>query len=472
MTVPLSTKKVAVIGAGASGLVAARELMKEGHDVVVFDRGAQLGGNWVYLDEVESDPLGLDPTRKIIDSSLYASLRTNTPREAMGFRDFPFAPTGKVDRDSRRFPGHHEVRRYLEDFASEFGLNELISFRTEVRHVGLETDGKWMVKYASVGGDESTEVAQTYDAVVVCTGHFTEPQVADNIPGLDLWPGRQIHSHNYRIPEPYQDKVVVVIGLSSSATDISREIARSAKEVHVTTRSKAAGKLGKFGKHDIFHNLWLHPMIERAHEDGKVSFQDGSTVFADIILHCTGYKQHFPFLDTNGVVSVDDNRVGPLYKHVFPPSLAPGISFIGVPSLILSFFVYELQSKWVAGVLSGRISLPSEEKMMEDVEAFYSKLDAKGVPKRYTHKIHDVKQLSWSLEYEDWLAAQCGCPLAEEWRKAIFLGRLVHAHKEPETYRDEWDDDDLVLQAYEDFMQYLNAEGRAALAACASTPRV
>ncbi|XP_021722028.1 flavin-containing monooxygenase FMO GS-OX-like 3 isoform X4 [Chenopodium quinoa] len=371
MTVPLSTKKVAVIGAGASGLVAARELMKEGHDVVVFDRGAQLGGNWVYLDEVESDPLGLDPTRKIIDSSLYASLRTNTPREAMGFRDFPFAPT--VDRDSRRFPGHHEVRRYLEDFASEFGLNELISFRTEVRHVGLETDGKWMVKYASVGGDESTEVAQTYDAVVVCTGHFTEPQVADNIPGLDLWPGRQIHSHNYRIPEPYQDKVVVVIGLSSSATDISREIARSAKEVHVTTRSKAAGKLGKFGKHDIFHNLWLHPMIERAHEDGKVSFQDGSTVFADIILHCTGYKQHFPFLDTNGVVSVDDNRVGPLYKH------------------ILSFFVYELQSKWVAGVLSGRISLPSEEKMMEDVEAFYSKLDAKGVPKRYTHKIHDVK---------------------------------------------------------------------------------
>jgi len=43
------------------------------------------------------------------------------------------------------------------------------------------------------------------------------------------------------------------------------------------------------------------------------------------------YKFHFPFLQTNGNVTVDDNRVGPLYKHVFPPLWAPCLSFIGLP---------------------------------------------------------------------------------------------------------------------------------------------
>ena len=57
----------------------------------------------------------------------------------------------------------------------------------------------------------------------------------------------------------------------------------------------------------------------------------------------------------------------------------------------IHFFVFELQSKWVAGVLSERISLPSKAKMMEDVEAFYSELEAKEIPKRHTHKIHDYK---------------------------------------------------------------------------------
>ncbi|KNA15835.1 hypothetical protein SOVF_094680 [Spinacia oleracea] len=455
MSLLLASKKVAVIGAGAAGLSAARELKREGHGVVVFERGGQLGGVWVYSPESESDPLGLDPTRKIVHSSLYASLRINFPREAMGFREFPFAPSGKPDRDPRRFPAHQEVLRYLEDFADEFGLNELIRYQTEVSYVGLEKDGKWMVKYRRIDGDEDSEVDETYDAVVVCSGHFTEPRLAEDIPGIDVWPGKQIHSHNYRIPELYQDQVVVLIGLSASSIDISRDIAGFAKEVHIATRSEAA----KFGKHPGYGNLWLHPMIEKTHEDGRVSFQDGSVVLAHVILHCTGYKQQFPFLHTNGAVSVDDNRVGPLYKHVFPPALAPGLSFVGVPAFVIAFFLFELQSKWIAGVLSGRISLPSEEKMTEDVEAFYSELEAEGVPKRYTHRIHDIKRLFGPFEHEDWLAAETGCPPAEEWRKGMFYGTILRAFKS-ETYRDVLDDDDLVLQAHQDFVQYLSAQGR------------
>jgi len=49
--------------------------------------------------------------------------------------------------------------------------------------------------------------------------------------------------------------------------------------------------------------------------------------------------------------------------------------------------MFELQSKWIAGVLSNRIALPSKEEMVEDAEAFYSSLEATGTPKRYTHNM-------------------------------------------------------------------------------------
>lgn len=90
--------------------------------------------------------------------------------------------------------------------------------------------------------------------------------------------------------------------------------------------------------------------IEAVGSDGGVNFQDGSKILADIILHCTGYKYHFPFLETNGIVTVDDNRVGPLYKHVFPPAFAPSLSFVGLPwkvkfrGFVLGFI--DLHFKW------------------------------------------------------------------------------------------------------------------------------
>ncbi|KAK9103178.1 hypothetical protein Sjap_020432 [Stephania japonica] len=135
-------------------------------------------------------------------------------------------------------------------------------------------------------------------------------------------------------------------------------------------------------------------------------------------------KVPFPFLKTNNIVTVNDNCVGPLYQHVLPPALAPSLSFIGlIWRVILSLKIFchsifiscisvfwvciytvnvfnghvipfpllELQSKWVAGVLSGRIPLPSQEDMISSVCAFYAKLKDVGVPKHYTHHIGDYQ---------------------------------------------------------------------------------
>lgn len=82
----------AVIGAGAAGMTAVRELRREGHRVEVFEQAPHIGGVWVLDEQVESDPLGKDPSRDTVHSSMYDSLRVNLPRELMGFADFPFLP--------------------------------------------------------------------------------------------------------------------------------------------------------------------------------------------------------------------------------------------------------------------------------------------------------------------------------------------------------------------------------------------
>ncbi|KFK43478.1 hypothetical protein AALP_AA1G130200 [Arabis alpina] len=432
---------VAVIGAGAAGLVAARELRREDHTVVVFERDTQVGGLWVYTPKSEPDPLSLDPNRTIVHSSVYESLRTNLPRECMGYRDYPFVPRPEDDgsRDPRRYPSHNEVLAYLQDFAREFKLEELVRFKTEVVSVEPK-DKKWRVVSKNSDGISNDEI---FDAVVVCNGHYTEPRVAQ-IPGIESWPGKQVHSHNYRVPDPFKDQVVVVIGNFASGADISRDIMTVAKEVHIASRSNPSET---YEKRPGSENLWLHSMVESAHEDGSLVFKNGKVIKVDTIVHCTGYVYHFPFLNTNGYVTVDDNCVSPLYKHVFPPAFAPGLSFIGLPWLGVQFYMFEVQSKWVAAVLSGRVPLPTEEKMMEEVKTFYAKRQAQGFPKRYTHRLGRTQ-----VGYLNWVAEQVGEPPVEQWRDQEVDRGYQRLATQSDTFRDKWDDDNLMVEAYEDFL--------------------
>ncbi|XP_055810910.1 flavin-containing monooxygenase FMO GS-OX5-like [Solanum dulcamara] len=423
------SRKVAVIGAGVSGLVTARELQREGHRVVVFEKSNQIGGLWVYDPRVETDLLSLDPNREIIHSSLYKSLRTNLPRQLMSFSDYSFECADNGNRLS--FPGHEEVLKFLNEFSEDFGITELIRFNTEVVRVAPVDFGenRWVVESKSdeLGSEE------LFDSIVICNGHHTIPRLA-NIPGINNWPGKQIHSHNYRVPEPFKDQIVVVIGDGPSGHDISTDIATVAKQVHLTTRSSEI----EVSKLDNYANMWKQSKIDHVDENGEVTFMDGSSIDADIILHCTGYKYDFPFLETNGIVSVDDEgrAVGPLYKHVFPPKLSPCLSFVGVPYQGILFLLFELQAKWIAQVLSGNVILPSEEEMLADVEDHNRHLDKAGIPKCHTHRLHPHQ-----IEYIDWLAARVEMPPIDAgltemyWSIYKFIGEVGWRG----GYRDLWD---------------------------------
>ncbi|KAL2597489.1 hypothetical protein GLYMA_11G153100v4 [Glycine max] len=353
MTHPL---RVAVIGAGVAGLAAARSLRREGLDVVVFEKSNHLGGTWSYDPRTDSDPVGLDPNREVVHTSLYRSLRTNLPRQLMGFLDYPFP--NRNNGDPRTFPGHEEVLWFLNRFSDEFGLRGLTRFGSEVVRVELvsEKSDSWVVE--SRRNRDSVLTREVFGAVVVCTGHFTQPRLP-TIPGIEKWPGYQIHSHNYRVPEPFQGQIVVVIGFASSAFDISREIAKVAKEVHIATRSPDV-KVMKLANHD---NMWQHKM--------EVIFQ-----------------------------------------------------------------MTELQCKWVARVLSGKVLLPTEKEMMAYVEEYYQQMEKDGFPKHMTHYLH-FKEIG----YCNWLAAKAGLPPIEHWRDAMYLESIKPVLLGlQDNYRDQWDD--------------------------------
>ncbi|KAF4347099.1 hypothetical protein G4B88_025142 [Cannabis sativa] len=419
---------VAVIGAGVAGLCAARELKTQGHRVTIFEKANQIGGTWAYDTRVESDPLSLDPTREIVHGSLYRSLRTNLPRHLMGFLDYPFEK--RPNGDSRTFPAHREVLCFLTKFANEFGLVELVRFNSEivrVERVGERND-EWLVESITRGCDSVS--GEVFEAVVVCSGNFVEPQIPVLL-GIEKWRRYQIHSHNYRVPEQFRGQIVVLIGFGASAFDISRDIATEAKQVHIATRSPDV-KLGKLENHN---NIWHHMMIDHVCEDGRVVFQDGSSVCADTIFYCTGFKYRYPFLETNGVVTVDENRVGPLYSHVFPPNLAPGLSFIGIPVKGPIFNTIELQSKWIAHVLSGKVLLPKEEEMMASTNEFYKKMQELGLPKRSTHFL-----TPYQVGYQNWLCAQIGLPPLEKWRYQMYEESVKNIIEMRDGYKDRWDD--------------------------------
>ncbi|KAJ0962050.1 hypothetical protein J5N97_029878 [Dioscorea zingiberensis] len=240
--------------------------------------------------------------------------------------------------------------------------------------------------------------------------------------GIEKWRGKQMHSHNYRIPEPFRDQVVIVIGMGPSSLDISREISKVAKEVHIASRAKDT-IVGKLDCHD---NIWQHKMIKAVHEDCEVEFDDGSSLPAEVILHCTGFKYHYPFLQINEFISNEDNRVGPLYKHVFPPPVAPWLSFVGIPNKVIFSLMFELQSRWIARVLSGKVTLPSEEDMMASIETYYQELEHVGRPKHHTHNLHPNE-----IEYLNWLASEVDLPPIEEWRLQMYRAAIenLKSHK-------------------------------------------
>jgi cation diffusion facilitator CzcD-associated flavoprotein CzcO len=413
----MSERRVAVVGAGAAGLVAARELLRCGHEVTVFEQSGEIGGVWVYTPDAEDDPLGRAGTR--VHSSLYPSLRTNLPRDLMAFIDYPFDARGGGEDHWPRFPGHTEVLTYLRRFADRFDLRASIRFGTRV--TSIRRDDGWTVTSEHHG----TAHAESFDAVAVCNGHYAEPRLPA-LDGLDRFPGAVLHSHNYRVPDAFRGRSVAVLGASASGVDLAREIGALARHVYWCAESFALLPSARRGAGTIEHRA----AIANVQPDGALSLQDGTAVPpVDALVLCTGYRYDFPFLADN-LIRVEDNWVQPLWQDLLHARHTT-LAFIGIPFKVVPFPLFEVQARWFARLLDGHVRLPNEAERLADTERHIAHLRATGVRQRHFHQ----RSLD-CYDYLDALSDQCAHTRIPDWHRQLTAALLAHVAAHPGDYRE------------------------------------
>src|SRR5262249_47647703 len=169
--------------------------------------GSDVGGLWRY----ENDN-GL--------SAAYASLRTNVSRSRMQY------PSFAMPKSYGDFPNHSEMAAYLDDYADAYGLRDSIRFRTTVVRLEPAADSGWWITL----GDGSR---RKYGAVVVATGLFWSPRLPAYPGNFD---GTVRHSHEYRTPDPYAGRRVLVVGAGQSAAEIAVEVSTVAERTFMSVR--------------------------------------------------------------------------------------------------------------------------------------------------------------------------------------------------------------------------------------------
>lgn len=127
----------------------------------------------------------------------------------------------------------------------------------------------------------------------------------------------------------------------------------------------------------------MKPDIRCLTETGA-EFIDGSYEDIDIICYCTGYKYSFPFLTDECKITVDDNHIEPLYKHMINIE-HPTMCLIGIPFNVCAFQMFDLQVRYFLQSMNGSMMLPSKEEMYADTAMEMAKRWERGYTKRQAH---------------------------------------------------------------------------------------
>ena len=414
-----------IIGAGSSGIAAAKKLQDAGIPFDVFEKSDRVGGNWVF-----GNRNGM--------SAAYRSLHINTSRARMEYADHP------MPGDYPDFPHHSQIARYFDDYVDRFALRERIVFETGVERAARRDDGVWEV---------STERGEThrYDALLVANGHHWDPRWPEPaFPGADRFTGVQMHAHSYVDNEDLRGKDVVVLGMGNSAMDIAVEASHVASNVYLAARRgvhvipkylwgrpldqiavsprvpfavrrklmelivrTTAGPVERYGLPTPDHRMGdAHPTIsdhilpKLTHgeiapkpniarlEGDRVHFTDGTSVHADVVVYCTGYKVTFPFFD-EGFISAPGNDL-PLFRRVFHPDI-PNVFFVGLLQPLGAIMpLAEAQGRWIGEYLRGEYALPSPRELRRDMER-----ERRRMFKRYVASPRHTMQ----VDYDDYLLA-------------------------------------------------------------------
>ncbi|MBZ6231690.1 flavin-containing monooxygenase [Streptomyces olivaceus] len=406
--------RVCVIGAGLSGLAVAHALKERGISFVCLEKAPDVGGIWRQPGAGERGPG-------------YLSLHLNTAKQLTGYADFPMPSSYPL------YPRHSQFAAYLRSFAEWAGLLGHVELRTEAVSVRQDADGGWTVVSRDADG---AEASRRFEQVVVASGHHTDPALPDPLPaGADSFTGTILHSLDYRDGGDFDGRRVVVVGLGASAVDIAADLSRHAEQTLLSVRRGlhivpkqlfgmsvdeiaeapwwtemsfaeqrrwveqallvARGRLGDYGlpepDHPVFSSATtlsdeilsrirhgaVTPKPAIGSFDGdRVVFTDGTSVTADAVVYCTGFRMTFPFLPAGCPVAADGSVE--LYRRVVPAG-RPGLYFVGLVRPVGSITrLVEAQAQWVARLVDGEAELPAAGEMREEIAAYLT-----GIVQRY-----------------------------------------------------------------------------------------
>lgn len=403
-------KKVAVIGAGLSGLVTIKELLEENHSVVCFEQEREIGGVFYPKD----DKYGAYDDLHLTISNYFMSFSSFPPRDA-----------------KRRYWTANEYTEYLREFATHFSLRKHIRFETFVSRIDPVDSETWRVSYRENGVLRE----ETFDAIALCSGKFREPRIP-HFKGTDAFAGTLHHSYKYKSPEVFRNKDVVCIGLGESGSDVVHQIAKVARSAHLvvkrpkhiiprliygdtndsrTTRAshysylvsqsnfEATIKkrvfdraiprdeellsfpmwrhLVKYGFHGEFSNkndiffqdidsgrLALHLFgVDHLYERGVVLL-DGTKIPCSDIMLSTGYVNQFDIINHPAAQEVATNVRNNLF-HMIHPDLRESIAWIGYvrPDVGGVPAVAELQARYFAKLLARKLELPPRAQLIDEI---------------------------------------------------------------------------------------------------------
>lgn len=418
---------VCIVGAGFSGLAAARALRNRNIAFTCMDIAEGIGGVWHHSAGGTA-------------SAAYRSLHLNTSRNVTGYTGFP------IPKGYPRYPRIDQVSAYLSSFAEHHGLREHIELGSEVIAVAQQSDLTWRVTTRNRGDDHTR--TRIFRHVVVATGQHWQPQLPEpSIPGSASFTGESLHSFEYYEPNRFADKRVLILGIGNSACDIAVELSRIATNTTISMRRGAhvvpkqmmgipideiaasrwwsvlpfraqrgfiefllriiRGTIASYGIPEPDHRLFSAPvtisdellsrinhgeidvrsMIDRV-DSSTVHFADGSSADFDAIIYCTGYRLTFPFIPPESVFS-DSGQVA-LFQRVVPPD-HPGLYFAGLIRPVGSITrLVESQSEWIADLIERRAMLPTEDEMAAEIETHLA-----GATKRYGSSAMDSIQIDF-----------------------------------------------------------------------------
>eukprot|EP00525_Craspedostauros_australis_P005006 CAMPEP_0198132646 /NCGR_PEP_ID=MMETSP1442-20131203/58751_1 /TAXON_ID= /ORGANISM="Craspedostauros australis, Strain CCMP3328" /LENGTH=502 /DNA_ID=CAMNT_0043793697 /DNA_START=52 /DNA_END=1557 /DNA_ORIENTATION=+ len=422
--------EVAIIGAGPSGIQAAKAILeafpkwREEAAIAVFEESGDVGGIWnrdgrnqrgnytpdLHIADAASKQA--PPFTLPVASStqpIYEDLSANVPRDLLNFQDMPFP------RDVPMFPKPHQLGTYFREYAKRFELSPFIQFHTTVVECTKQqqddgdsqregaSGGAWTIMVTpsrntqlehendTMDTENAKETSQTrfYTSkrVLVCTGHHRKAFVPSTIAGIRHFRGIALHSSAFQSPEACIASIgsqrrnsppalkLLIVGGSISGADIAKtcaktmDVAVSVRRWRTIPHKLLLSSFRKQGK--------IRTGISHIDEDGVVHFNNGDDdsdmmqhpFRPDIILFATGYRYAYPFLSTrhhDAVCEADGFKMKDLYLRMLHRD-DPSLGFIGIPTQVMSpMMMIETQMHWY--VRQGSCDL-SKETMQKEIDA-------------------------------------------------------------------------------------------------------